>query len=109
MGFMLGDGVACIDLDHCYDRRNRLEWWAKMLIAPVAGRAYIEISPSGDGLHVWGLLEPRPGMRIRNDMGMNIEFYSRDRFMTVTGRRHADSGRELPDLTNLWGVCSRLR
>lgn len=109
IGFALGGGFACIDLDHCYDGRNHLEWWAKMLIAPVAGRAYIEISPSGTGLHVWGLLDPRPGMRLRNDLGMNIEIYSRDRFVTLTGRRHRDSGTGLPDMSNLWAVCERLR
>ncbi|KAB7790554.1 hypothetical protein F7D09_0923 [Bifidobacterium leontopitheci] len=108
-GFMLGDGFACIDLDHCYDNRHHLTPWAKMLIAPVAGTAYIEISPSGDGLHIWGRMDERPGLKIRNELGMNIEAYSVGRYMTVTGRRHPSSGRQLPDLAFLWNVIERLR
>ena len=54
LGFALGGGFACIDLDHCYDSRGHLADWAKMLLAPVAGKTWIEISPSGQDLHIWG-------------------------------------------------------
>lgn len=108
IGFALGGGFACIDLDHCYDARGRLSDWAKMLLAPVMGRTYIEVSPSGDGLHIWGLAPERTGIRVRNDLGMNIEAYSQGRYMTYTGHTFRDSPMQLADLTFLFDVTRRL-
>ena len=52
-GFVLnGDGIVCIDLDHCLTGRV-LEPWAADILAACPG-TYIEVSPSGDGLHIWG-------------------------------------------------------
>ncbi|QSY58709.1 bifunctional DNA primase/polymerase [Bifidobacterium imperatoris] len=108
LGFALGNGFACIDLDHCYDNRGHLTDWAKMLIAPVAGRTYIEISPSGDGLHIWGTAPQQTGIRIRNTLGMNIEAYTQGRYMTYTGRTFRDSPTKLADLTFLLAVIPKL-
>ena len=78
IGFVLGDAIACLDLDHCLvngvpnDR-------AREVLARVPG-AYVEVSPSGDGLHVWGLAAPQRGQR-RN----GVESYSVGRYITVTG------------------------
>jgi len=107
LGFALGGGFACIDLDHCYDRRNHLTDWAKMLLAPVEGRTYIETSPSGDGLHIWGRCAPRAGVRARGLV--TAEAYSRDRYMTVTGRPWHHAPATLADLTFLFDVIERLR
>ena len=98
IGFVLGDGFACIDLDHCYDSRNHLADWAKPLLA-LAGDTFIEISPSGDGLHIWGLCKPRKGMKLRD--GENIEAYSQGRYITVTGKPYKTSKRRLADITTL--------
>jgi primase-polymerase (primpol)-like protein len=106
IGFALGSGFACIDLDHCYDSRNHLEPWAKMILAPVAGSTYIETSPSGDGLHIWGLAGERTGVKVRGLM--NVEAYSRSRFMTWTGKAFHDAPAKLADLTYLFDVISRL-
>lgn len=106
LGFALGDGFACIDLDHCYDSRNHIADWAKMILAPVEGRTYIEISPSGDGLHIWGRAAERTGVRVRGLM--NAEAYSRDRYVTYTGRVWHDSPGSLADLTFLFDVLQRL-
>lgn len=78
IGFVLGDGVACLDLDHCLidgvpDDR------AREVLARAPG-AYVEISPSGDGLHVWGTAPEQPG-RMRD----GIEAYSVGRYITITG------------------------
>lgn len=108
IGFALGDGFACIDLDHCYDSRGHLADWAKMIIAPVEGRTYIEISPSGDGLHIWGYAAERTGLRVRNNLGMNIEAYSQGRYMTYTGHTWRKSPTRLADLTFLFDVIARL-
>ena len=106
LGFALGDGFACIDLDHCYDSRGYLADWAKMILAPVEGRTYIEVSPSGDGLHIWGMCAPRKGLKVRGLM--NVEAYSQGRYMTWTGRRWRDSPSKLADLTFLFDVIERL-
>ena len=108
LGFALGDGFACIDLDHCYDERNHLTPWAKMLIAPVADSTWIEISPSGNGLHIWGRCGERTGLKVRNDLGMNIEAYSQGRYMTYTGHRFRKSPAKLADLTFLFDVIAHL-
>ena len=103
VGFVLGDGYACIDLDHCYDNRNHLADWAKPLLALAEG-TFIEISPSGDGLHIWGLCEPRRGMKLRD--GGNIEAYAQGRYITVTGRPYRTSVRALKDITILFDLVA---
>lgn len=87
-GFVLnGDGIYCLDLDHCLVDGRPLLHVAQMLERLPA--TYTEISPSGDGLHVWlrGALV-RDG--INRVFGVRLEAYSRGRYMTVTGRRFGD-------------------
>lgn len=78
LGFALGAGFACIDIDGCLtggvpdDRAVRL-----LELNP---DAYVETSPSGTGLHIWGTAPEGPG-RTRSD----FEFYSAGRYITVTG------------------------
>jgi len=80
LGFMLGAGFACLDIDHCLWDDGTPDVRALAILEQVPG-AYVEVSPSGDGLHVWGLASPRKGRRTPG-----FEVYSVDRFMTVTGR-----------------------
>lgn len=77
IGFVLGGGIACLDLDHCLvdgvpDDR------ARDVLARLPG-AYVEVSPSGDGLHVWGTAPEQPGRRRDG-----FEAYSVGRYITVT-------------------------
>jgi predicted DNA-binding transcriptional regulator AlpA len=84
IGFVLnGDGVMCIDLDHCVeaDKPNQL---ALDFIATLP-RTYIEFSPSGDGLHIWGFGSVDKGSRRTID-GLSVEIYATGRYMTVTGK-----------------------
>ncbi|MDY4677599.1 MAG: hypothetical protein SO360_01865 [Bifidobacterium tsurumiense] len=106
LGFALGDGFACIDLDHCYDSRNHLLPWAKMLLGAVEGTTWIETSPSGDGLHIWGRMNECKGIKVRGLM--DVEAYSQGRFMTFTGRQWRDSPSKLADLSFLFQVIHRL-
>lgn len=87
VGYVLvdGDGIVCIDLDHCLSG-GVLAGWAAEVIDHL-GTTYVEVSPSGDGLHVWGLAESRPGRRYRDGAGRYVELYARGRYVTVTGRR----------------------
>lgn len=83
VGFVLGDGFACIDLDHCLvDGRPTAE--ATKFISNYP-KHYIEVSPSGDGLHIWGTADEGPGTR-RRESGLSVERYTTGRYMTVTGR-----------------------
>lgn len=84
LGFVVGDGVGCIDLDHCLINGEPTEAAAAFLAGLPA--TYVEISPSGDGLHVWGLMDEARGSRRAVD-GLQVERYSRGRYITVTGRR----------------------
>jgi primase-polymerase (primpol)-like protein len=59
---------------------------------------YVEISPSGDGLHVWGLLPEGPG-RKQTIGRLSVETYSRDRFITVTGKPFRGAVSRLGDLS----------
>jgi primase-polymerase (primpol)-like protein len=82
-GFVLnGDGIVCIDLDHCLVD-GVLEPWAQAIVDMVP-RTYMEVSPSGDGLHVWGRGSLERGRRIRVDGGF-VEAYATGRYLTVTG------------------------
>jgi primase-polymerase (primpol)-like protein len=83
LGFMLGDGFACIDLDHCLVDGTPTAAAAAYL-EKYPGH-HIEVSPSGDGLHIWGTADPAAGTVTPQADGLSVERYSRERYMTVTG------------------------
>jgi len=82
LGFVLGYGIGCIDLDHCLEHGKPIAA-ATAYLTKYAGH-YIEVSPSGDGLHIWGHAEEAPGSK-RTIGGLNVERYSTGRYITVTG------------------------
>jgi primase-polymerase (primpol)-like protein len=98
LGFVLnGDGVICIDIDHCLNHGHPSPW-AASLLAKIP-ETYVEISPSGDGLHIWGLADLGfTGRRIKITGG-NLEVYGNLRYLTVTGDA-LTSTRRLGDLSN---------
>jgi primase-polymerase (primpol)-like protein len=99
-GFVLnGDGIVCIDLDHCLIE-GRLTDMARRLLEQLP-RTYIEVSPSGDGLHVWGRGQVMQGRCLPG----GVEVYGTGRFMTVTGRRFGRCPAVLGDLS---GVLAEL-
>lgn len=81
-GFMLGAGFACIDLDAALDPHGQPEPWAQTILDAVPG-AFVEVSVSGRGLHIFGLAPEAPG---RNHG--RVEYYSRDRFIRTTANVH---------------------
>lgn len=81
LGFALGDGIGCIDLDHCLDGAVLQPWAAEIVAANP--NTYIEVSMSGTGLHIFGLIAEAPGRKLRD--GRNIEVYSQGRYIAVTG------------------------
>jgi len=99
VGFVLnGDGIACIDLDHCL-AGGRLAPWARRILEMLPA-TYVEVSPSGDGLHVWGLGRLDRGRKVKVDSG-SVELYGTDRYITVTGRRFEDSPSRLGDISGV--------
>lgn len=97
LGFVLnGDGIICIDIDHCIEY-GRPALWAESFLATVPD-TYVETSPSGDGLHVWGVADLGfTGRRIKI-AGGDLEVYGNLRYLTVTGNA-ITSSRHLGDLT----------
>lgn len=82
LGYVLGDGVGCIDLDDCLANGIPNEAAAKFLRD--YPNHYIEVSPSGEGLHIWGQQKEQGGRR-QSIGGLSIERYSVGRYITVTG------------------------
>lgn len=107
LGFVLSDvdDVVCIDLDHCLNPlTGRVAPWAAVILRD-AGATYVEVSPSGDGLHIWGRADVRQGRRIRRPDGTAVEIYGTGRYIAMTGRRHGSAPSILADLS---AVVSKL-
>ncbi|HEY9416869.1 MAG TPA: hypothetical protein VIQ30_19100 [Pseudonocardia sp.] len=97
LGFVLnGDHVVCIDLDHCLTG-GVLAPWAANLLEQIPG-TYIEVSPSGKGLHVWALGDVGRGRRCPVAGGGLVEIYGRGRYITVTGNRYRSCPPRLAEL-----------
>jgi hypothetical protein len=82
VGFVLteADPYVVIDIDDCRDpESNQLSKKAKRIIG--IQDSYVEVSPSGTGIHDW--LKGSISSNARRD---GIEVYKAGRFMTVTGR-----------------------
>lgn len=97
-GFALGEGIGCIDLDHCLTPDGALTPAAARFLAGLPP-TYVEVSPGGDGLHVWGRIPEGRGRRYRTDDGLSVERYSVGRYITVTERPVPGSVRRLADLS----------
>lgn len=97
VGFVLSgdDRIVCVDLDDCLDSRGRLLAWAKDVVDGLPA-TYVEVSPSGRGLHVWGF-----GDVDRARCTTGVEVYGSRRYITVTGRRWRHSVGTFAEL-NVW-------
>jgi Uncharacterized conserved protein len=96
-GFVLnGDGIVCIDLDHCLDGDKVTPWAAQILskLPPT----YVEVSPSGQGLHVFGVADFKGGRKIR-DGERAVEVYADQRYIAVTGRVFGGMPTRLADIS----------
>ena len=83
VGFVLnGDGVICLDLDDCVV--DGVPNVAASRFIDELPNTYVEFSPSGNGLHVWGFGFMDRGRRFTAD-GLKVEAYPDGRYLTVTG------------------------
>lgn len=79
--FCSADPFVGIDLDKCRDPENgEVTTWAQKIISRVQ-EGYVEISPSGTGIHIIVQGSVRNG-GMRKD---KVELYGRGRFFTITG------------------------
>lgn len=83
LGFVLGDGIGCWDLDHCL-AGGLLAPWAREVLDGISDPLFVERSQSGEGVHVFVYAPEGPGRRIRGG-ARNIEFYSTGRYIAITG------------------------
>lgn len=99
-GFVLtaSDDLVCIDLDHAL-RDGVLLPWARRIVDGLPA-TYIEVSPSGTGLHVWGRGRVGQGRRIRRGEAA-VEVYDRGRYITVTACPFEGAPSKLADLSRV--------
>lgn len=96
LGFVMnGTGIACIDLDHCL-RGCEIASWAREILAGLPA-TYVEVSPSGTGLHVWCRGTVGHGRKVRCG-AVCVEVYDRGRYVTVTGQRYGDAPSRLAEI-----------
>lgn len=89
IGYVLNGGIEGaqgktligLDLDHCINEVGELDERATRIVDRFRGRAYIERSPSGTGVRIFGW--SRTELSGKRD---GIEVYSRNRYLTVTGQ-----------------------
>ena len=81
IGFVLGDGVAGVDIDRCHDSKTGEVTEAALAVITKLN-SYTEVSPSGTGVKVFvcGALAPRGRRKA------NLEMYDGGRYFTVTGQ-----------------------
>jgi hypothetical protein len=83
---MMGQGLGCVDLDHCVDpSTGKIAPWAREII--IGLDSYSEFSPSGTGVHILGddIQLPGKGRKRPYETGA-VEVYCTARFLTFTGR-----------------------
>ena len=108
--FMLteNDELAAIDLDDCRDPdTGSITAWAQLFLQRAAG-AYVEITPSGAGLRVWGRASGAALHRVFNlDNDGRVELFRRtNKVLTVTGQQLGSAEPELVSIDALldWAV-----
>lgn len=92
-----GDDIVCVDLDHCLVDGAPLPALRRLLERLPA--TWCEVSPSGDGVHVFGRSRRlKRGRRTVTLDGLSVEAYNAGRYITVTGVSFGEPCLELPDL-----------
>jgi primase-polymerase (primpol)-like protein len=80
------DHLTCEDLDHVLNRETgELKPEAAEVVARFQG-TYIEVSPSGDGLHIWCKGQPQRSGKCEGAVKwLEVYSYPSSRYLTVTG------------------------
>ena len=76
----MGQGLGCYDIDHCFNGGS-LEGWVRDYIESIPEEIiYMEVSKSGEGLHLFFLATDRG----RGSNRGGVERYVQDRFIRTT-------------------------
>ena len=78
-----GDGLVGVDIDNCVSNGKASS--EAMALLDKLGAAYIEVSPSGNGLRAIGYGEHLDAGVNGSLNGLKAEFYSTGRYLTITG------------------------
>lgn len=84
LGFALGDGIGCYDLDHCFTDGVADPWVAEFIRSIPETVLFTEVSQSGEGVHVFVEAPEGPGTKVRGDR--NVERYTAGRYIAVTDK-----------------------
>jgi len=106
VGFVLtGNGIAGVDLDNCViDGIPKPE--AMNLLADLEA-AYIEYSPSGNGLRAFGFAKNLDKGVIGQLDGLSVELYTSGRYLTATG--HVIKNEPFRELVGFHDVAKKIR
>ena len=95
LGYVRTGDYIFIDLDGCLDPQTReVAPWAGKIVTALTGKAYWEVSPSGDGFHGIALGNLPPGRRVWNSAESEhtgFAFYDGSRYFTMTGAVRPES------------------
>lgn len=87
------DPFTGIDIDACRDpETGKIEAWAQGIIDMFPG-AYVEITPSGAGIHI--IIKGK--LPFKGRKRGKLEVYGEDRYFTMTGWTLPSSGAEIPE------------
>lgn len=92
---LTGDGTVCVDIDHCITD-GALSDDAETFLAGLPP-TYIELSPSGTGLHVWGTGLVLSSRKFRRTP-MQGEVIGSRKYVTVTGTRFRNAPLSLANI-----------
>lgn len=89
IGFLIDTPYVGIDLDNCLDKNGQILDWAKDIVQKVINITYVEVSPSGTGLHIFLQGEKTNSQCKKIGLGADktgkIEIYDSGRYFTITG------------------------
>lgn len=84
LGFILGDGIAGIDMDDCIDNDGNLDERGLRMSKAYAG-TYAEVSPSGQGFKILLNIGKDPKLASIGTSRDDMEIYGGKRYFAVTG------------------------
>lgn len=84
LGFLLGNGIAGIDVDDCIDNDGNLDDRGQRMSSAYAS-TYAEISPSGQGFKIIVNIGDDPKLASIGKNSGGMEIYGGRRYFTVTG------------------------
>jgi hypothetical protein len=93
-GYVLGDNVGWVGIEHCLDPATAVvHAEVEAIVRPLMSKTYIEVSPSGDGLSVFGVMNDHEGWTRSFAGGLSVGLCSRERDVMVTGKRFSRCSR----------------